>query len=130
MTEDKLANRASVLAKEVVSLSRNLRRRGVENSTVSQLLRAGTSVWANVNEAHAAQGRADFAAKLQIASKECKECDSWLWLLYSSDDISQEEYKLFHNRCIEINRILCHSIRTARKNEEEMKLGKKKKIGP
>ena len=38
-----------------------------------QLLRAGTSIGANVEEASAAQSRKDFAAKMAISSKEARE---------------------------------------------------------
>ena len=67
----------------------------------------------NVNEAHGAQGRKDFAAKLHVALKECRECDGWFKLLIDTNSISLEEYKFFHYRCIEICRLLVKSIDTA-----------------
>lgn len=50
-----------------------------------QLLRAGTSIGANVQEAQAAQSRNDFIAKMSIASKEARETKYWLRLLDSSE---------------------------------------------
>ncbi len=49
-----------------------------------QLLRSGTSIGANVEEATAAESRRDFLHKLGIASKEARETSYWLRLLSQS----------------------------------------------
>ena|ERR1700712_2438937 len=49
-----------------------------------QLLRSGTSIGANVEEAIAAQSRKDFIHKMSIASKEARETRYWLKLLSTS----------------------------------------------
>jgi len=49
-----------------------------------QLLKSGTSVGANVEEAIAAQSRKDFISKMSIASKESRETRYWLKLLNKS----------------------------------------------
>ena len=49
-----------------------------------QLLRSGTSIGANVEEATAAQSRKDFLSKMSIASKEARETQYWLRLLQQS----------------------------------------------
>lgn len=46
-----------------------------------QLLRSGTSIGANVEEAQAGQSRADFISKYAIALKESRETIYWLRLL-------------------------------------------------
>ena len=50
-----------------------------------QLLKAGTSIGANVNEAQAAQSKRDFIAKMSIASKEARETKYWIMLLIKSN---------------------------------------------
>ncbi|MEE1898098.1 four helix bundle protein [Flavobacterium rakeshii] len=50
-----------------------------------QLLRCGTSIGANVEEAIAAQSKKDFISKMAIASKEARETKYWLRLLDKSD---------------------------------------------
>lgn len=50
-----------------------------------QLLKSGTSIGANVEEAIAAQSRKDFVSKMSIASKEARETDYWLRLLKESN---------------------------------------------
>jgi four helix bundle protein len=49
-----------------------------------QLLRSGTSIGANVEEAGAGQSRADFLSKMSIASKEARETHYWLRLIRDS----------------------------------------------
>ena len=46
-----------------------------------QLLKAGTSIGANVKEALAGQSSADFLSKMSIASKETRESNYWLRLI-------------------------------------------------
>ncbi len=50
-----------------------------------QLLRSGTSIGANVEEATAAYSKKDFAAKMSIASKEARETRYWLKLIKNSN---------------------------------------------
>ena len=46
---------------------------GISRTLANQLLRAGTSIGANVEEANGSQSRADFIAKMYIACKEARE---------------------------------------------------------
>lgn len=50
-----------------------------------QLLRCGTSIGANIEEALAGQSKRDFTAKMSISSKEARETKYWLQLLQESD---------------------------------------------
>lgn len=56
-----------------------------------QLLRSGTSIGANVNEAQAAQSRKDFIAKMAIASKKARESFYWLELLVATNYLNAAE---------------------------------------
>jgi four helix bundle protein len=53
-----------------------------------QLLRSGTSIGANVEEATAAYSKKDFAAKMSIASKEARETRYWLRLIDKSQIVT------------------------------------------
>ena len=55
-----------------------------------QLLRAGTSIGANIQEAQAAQSKNDFISKMAIASKEARETRYWLRLLIQSGYLDKE----------------------------------------
>ena len=66
-------------ALEVMRLARKMRE-FKEFDLASQFWSAGTSIGANVEEAQAAQSRADFRSKMSIASKEARESLYWLRL--------------------------------------------------
>jgi four helix bundle protein len=57
-----------------------------------QLLKSGTSIGANVEEALAGQSRADFLSKMSIASKEARETRYWLHLLRDSNTLDTEHF--------------------------------------
>lgn len=56
-----------------------------------QLLRSGTSIVANVEQAIGAQSRKDFFAKLTIAYKEARESHYWIRLLKDTDYLTVSE---------------------------------------
>jgi len=82
-------------ALEVIKLYRYLKDESKEFILSKQILRSGTSIGANVEEAQAAQSKKDFLSKISIASKEARETLYWLKLLndagyienYSSKDL-------------------------------------------
>jgi four helix bundle protein len=60
-----------------------------------QLVRSGTSIGANVEEALAGQSKKDFIAKMSISSKEARETKYWLRLLEKSNLIPFDYKSLF-----------------------------------
>ena len=70
-------------ALEVMSIARKMRN-AREFDLASQFWRSGTSIGANVEEAQAAQSRADFRSKMSIAAKEARETYYWLRLTRDS----------------------------------------------
>ncbi len=86
-----------------------------------QLLRAGTSIGVNVNEAQAEMSRKDFVAKMSIASKEARETRYWLDLLVDSGYISKTDNKV-KNLFEEIESmisILTKIVKTGASNEKK-----------
>lgn len=55
------------------------------------MLRSGTSVGANIEEAIGAQSKADFFAKITISYKETRESKYWIRLLRDSDYLTIEQ---------------------------------------
>ncbi len=84
----------------------------------NQLLRASSSIGANIHEAKYAQSRADFINKMEIALKESSESDYWLELIYRKNKMTEETYKSLKNTCGSIRRRLIASITTAKNNKE------------
>jgi four helix bundle protein len=80
-----LPARTFEFARRIVKLCQTLDQTpGVSRSLANQLLRSGTSVGANVEEAQGGQSRADFLSKISIACKESRETHYWLRLLAAS----------------------------------------------
>lgn len=86
-----------------------------------QILRSGTSIGANINEAQYGNSKADFIAKLHIALKETAETEYWLNLLKKSDYLDKNMAASVLNDCLEIKRMLISSINTAKGNQEKSK---------
>lgn len=78
-----------------------------------QVLRAGTSIGANVEEAIAGQSRRDFAAKMAIASKEARECEYWLRLLRDSGTAPRTTIDPLLSDCDELIRLLTSIVKSA-----------------
>lgn len=89
---------------------------GAKAIYANQLLRACSSIGANVHEAKYAQSRADFVSKMEIALKECYETEYWLELLYRIGTFSEIQYKAVSDKSGTIRRKLIASITTAKKN--------------
>ncbi len=77
-----------------------------------QLLRSGTSIGANVEEAIGGQTRKDFFMKLNIAYKEARETHYWLRLLSDSGLIEKNKGEKLIQECEELQRILGSIIKT------------------
>ena len=83
----------------------------------SQVVRSGTSIGANVEEAQAAESKADFVHKYNIALKEARETRYWLRLISTSDMVKTTNMDLLINEWDEICRILGQITVNARRNK-------------
>ena len=92
MAESILRIKSKQFAIDIIHACREMRKNKVEYALIDQLLRSGTSVGANIHEAQFAQGTKDFISKLEIALKECNECDYWLDILLSTQSIGAAEF--------------------------------------
>src|SRR5262249_14629410 len=81
-------------------------RPGVVRTLGQQVLRSGTSVGANAEEAQAAQSRADFVAKFSISLKEARETNYWLRLLQASGQYNDSDLYLLTLESEELARII------------------------
>lgn len=90
MKKSLIKEKSYEFALAIIRLYKNLFKQN-EFILSKQVLKAGTSIGANVEEALAGQSRADFLAKMSIASKEERETSYWLRLLRDSEIISKNE---------------------------------------
>lgn len=81
-----------------------------------QLLKSGTSIGANVEEATAAQSKKDFIAKMSIASKEARENNYWLRLLKDSGICNGISFDTYLKDSDEIIKIITAIVKTSQTN--------------
>ncbi len=81
-----------------------------------QLLRSGTSIGANIEEAAAAESRKDFVHKMSIALKEARETHYWLRLLNESDLTPDLEVSAQLRHANDLVRMLTAIVKTTREN--------------
>ena len=102
-----LKQRAFEFALRIVKLCRHLDKQpGVPRTLAYQLLKAGTSVGANIEEAQAGQSRPDFISKNSIALKEARECHYWLRLLIAAKIMPEKRLAELRDEAEELMRIL------------------------
>jgi four helix bundle protein len=80
-----------------------------------QLLRSGTSICANVEEAIGGQSEKDFFAKLTIAYKEARETHYWIRLLTDTDYLNESESKSLLHDADELLKIIGSIQKTMKK---------------
>ncbi len=112
MGESIIQGKSFEFALEIISLYKKLQAQK-EFVLSKQLLRSGTSIGANVEEATAAQSRRDFLSKMSIASKEARETKYWLRLLQESD-LATIDLKSEIAHIDEIIRILTAIVKTTK----------------
>ena len=71
-----------------------------------QLLRSGTSIGANVEEAIGGQSEKDFLSKMTIAYKEARETHYWLRLMHDSGLIDQAAFESIIHDCDELLKLI------------------------
>ena len=98
----------------IVRLVKYIRKTQKEYTLTDQLLRAGTSIGANIVEAEQGHSRADFIAKLNIALKEAVETRYWLRLLHATEYLSDREFDSVYADCEELIKLLISIVRTSK----------------
>lgn len=114
MKENLVQNRSYDYALKIVSAYKFLSLTKKEFILSKQLLRSGTAIGANVEEAIGGQSRKDFSSKLSIAYKEARETSYWIRILLDSDYLEKELADSLLLDCNEILRIIGSIQRTIR----------------
>ena len=102
-----IKERAFEFALQIVKLCQHLDNQpGVPRTLAYQLLKNGTSVGANIEEAQAGQSRPDFISKNSIALKEARECHYWLRLLIAAKVMPEKRLAELRDEAEELKLIL------------------------
>ncbi|MGM9936910.1 MAG: four helix bundle protein [Candidatus Ornithomonoglobus sp.] len=113
-----LIEKSLKFAVRIVKLYKYLIKEKHETIISKQIIRSGTSIGANANEAIYGISKADFISKLHISLKETAETEYWLRLLTLSEYISEKEGNSLINDCLEIKRILISTLNTAKQKTD------------
>lgn len=114
--ESVLKEKSFAFAIRVIKLAKFLREEKKEFILSKQIVRCGTSIGANIEEASGAQSNNDFIAKLHISLKEAKETHYWVRLLRDTDYITTEQAKSLIDDIDDIITILVKSLKTIKSN--------------
>jgi len=116
-----IRERAFAFAVRVVKLCRFLEKNSdVSKSLVRQLIRSGTSIGANLEEAQSGQSKPDFTCKNAIALKEARETNYWLRLISETTKFEENVEKGITNlinESEEIKKIIASIIVSAKKSD-------------
>ena len=109
-----LLEKSYTFAVKIVKLGRHIQKNQKEFVISAQLIKSGTSVGANIEEASQAQSRPDFISKLSIALKEAHETRFWLRLSRDTGLCLSTDVVQLIQDVEEIVRMLVASIKTAK----------------
>lgn len=101
----------------VIKLVRSLPKETVGREMGRQLLRAATSISANIEEARGGFSKQDFTFKMNTAFKEARESNLWLRLIRDSGLVSSARMADIIRESVEIRNILGASVKTAKRRE-------------
>ena len=116
MKENILIDKSIDFAARIIKLCKFLEDNQKEYIISKQIIRSGTSIGANINEAQYGNSKADFIAKLHISLKETAETEYWLRLLNKSEYVDEKLFKSLLDDCLELKKLLISSINTAKNN--------------
>ena len=113
-TDNIIVDKSFHFSLRIVKLFGHLKENKVERDLALQLLRSGTSIGANVEEAVGGASRKDFINKLTIAYKEARETRYWMKILPEADLLEIKLAESFIHDCEEIIKILTSIVNTSK----------------
>ncbi|HIB36978.1 four helix bundle protein [Mesonia sp.] len=113
MKENMIAKKSYAFAIKIIKLNKILIQKN-EYVLSKQILKSGTSIGANVEEAIGGISKKDFRAKMSISYKEARETNYWLRLLKDTHYIIEEKFNDLNNDLLEILKILFKIIESSK----------------
>ncbi len=112
MKENLIKDKSFDFALKIIDLYRQMIANN-EYVLSKQVLRSGTSIGANIEEASAAQSKKDFTNKMAISSKEARETKYWLRLIQRSQ-IVKCDVEIYIKEIDDIIKILTSIVKTSK----------------
>ena len=113
-----ICDRSFEFARRIVDLCERLSHGGFGALHIArQLIRCGTSIGANAEEAQEGQTKADFIAKMCISRKEARETVWWLRLAIASRQVTADEVRWELSEANQLLAMIKSAVRTARSSQ-------------
>ncbi|HRN70200.1 MAG TPA: four helix bundle protein [Candidatus Woesebacteria bacterium] len=116
MSNNPIKDKSFQFAIQIINLYKFLTLEKKEYIMSKQVLRSGTSIGANIEEAIGGHTKKDFLSKVTIAYKEARETNYWLQLLKETKYISDNQFNILFTSLEEILKIITAIQKTAKKN--------------
>ena len=114
-----LQQRTEAFAKECIYICSKLRENATTRPIITQLVKASSSVGANLAEAKNASSKRDFRNKIYIAKKEAQEAHFWLEIIRSLLLEEDEKILTLKEECREFVLIFQASVNTINKQNSK-----------
>lgn len=116
MKENIVKDKSYSFSLRIIKLYKHLADNEKEFVLSKQVLRCGTSIGANIEEAIGGQSKKDFINKISIAYKEARECHYWIRLLRDSNYLESESADTILNDCDELIKLTGKIISSSKQN--------------
>lgn len=111
-----VAEKSFSFAVRIVKLYQYICNNKKEYVLSKQLLRSGTSIGANIQEALNGQSKRDFLSKMNIALKEAGETQYWIRLFTATEILTEKESQSILDDCTELLKMLTSIVKTTSSN--------------
>jgi four helix bundle protein len=115
----KIKERAFEFAINIIKIVGNVSKDPAGFILGRQLVKSGTSIGANIEEATGAFSKDDFIFKMNIALKEARETNYWLRLLYDSGMLKSEDVKNALRESEHSRNIISAIVKTSKERRKE-----------
>lgn len=109
-----IRERSFQFAIEIIELVKKLPKNRVNYRIGDQIIRSGTSIGANIEEAQNCGSKKEFTHILTIALKEARETDYWLRIIEETGSVSESKTGKIRKECIEIIKILTTIVKRSK----------------
>jgi len=114
--KNELKDRFKKFALDIIQLVKTLPNSNECRVIGNQLLKSGTSCYANFRAALRSRSKAEYYSKLCIVVEETDETELWLELLIESKSSVSELYYKLHNESMELLKLISHLRKMSSKN--------------
>ncbi|MEC5148345.1 four helix bundle protein [Chitinophaga sp. 212800010-3] len=119
MKDNVVAEKSYQFSVRIIRLFQYLMQKGEERALVIQVLRSGTSIGANIQEAIGANSVREFTHRINISYKEARETFYWLRLLHDTQILDHNQALSLKQDCEELLRILGTIQKTMKSREKK-----------